>query len=392
MNKAAFALLHEEFLALLCDLISFRSTNSRKDELANCAGYIKKWLETNGITYDYHEQNGIPSILLGCQGSIAEENINCPPLLCMAHFDVVEGMDEQFKPRLDGDKLYGRGSIDDKYAVAFGLILYREHLRRAKEQGGLPGYALLFTGDEEVGGENGAGFMSGLLNPQFCLALDGGSPCELVTREKGVLRLKLLATGKSAHGARPWLGDNAMLVLAKDLLLVESLFQDMAKAYTASLPAHWHPTCTIGVVRSGDAVNKVPDKAEAWLDIRFTENDDPESLLALLKKELKSSVIIDDLTAPLVHRSSALLESLLASIPGGAFTVAHGASDAQYFSQKNISCAIWGPDGENSQHGPDEHINLSGAYALMEILYDYLGALPMFEVNSYKEGESGAGK
>ena len=81
------------------------------------------------------------------------------PVLLMSHLDVVAAGDELFTPREHNGKLYGRGSNDDKYAVALSLVLAKEHLGRLKAggkgQADLP-FGLLITSDEEIGGHYGA--------------------------------------------------------------------------------------------------------------------------------------------------------------------------------------------------------------------------------------------
>ena len=53
----------------------------------------------------------------------------------MSHIDVVDGADELFEPKVQDGKLYGRGSLDDKYAVALSLLLFRNHLQFLEKQG-----------------------------------------------------------------------------------------------------------------------------------------------------------------------------------------------------------------------------------------------------------------
>jgi succinyl-diaminopimelate desuccinylase len=75
---------------------------------------------------------------------------------------------------------------------------------------------VLITGDEEIGGYNGARSALGEINCDFCIALDGGRVDKIVVKEKGILRLKVVARGKTAHGARPWQGENAIERLMAD--------------------------------------------------------------------------------------------------------------------------------------------------------------------------------
>ena len=121
---------------------------------------------------------------------------------------------------------------------------------------GLIPFGILMTGDEETGGDLGAGFALSRIKTDFCIALDGGNPDKIVIKEKGPCKIKLTAHGKSAHGARPWLGENAIEILMDDLTHLKALFSEKSKD-------HWHKTLNIGIIKAGTAHNQVPDRAEA---------------------------------------------------------------------------------------------------------------------------------
>ena len=222
----------EEFIGLTADLIRFRTTQANPEEIHRCAEFIQAYLEKHAIAYRRLERNNVPSIV------VAPEHQGIPVLL-MSHIDVVEGPDELFEPRVAAGNLYGRGSIDDKYAAALSLVLLKEHLRQIRQRGGhqqeLP-FGILITGDEEVGGADGACHALSGLKAEFCIALDGGSPDKIVVKEKGVLHLKLIARGTSAHGARPWLGENAIENLIADYHVLRSFFGQSVTVTTC-------PTC-----------------------------------------------------------------------------------------------------------------------------------------------------
>ena len=73
----------------------------------------------------------------------------------MSHIDVVDGPDDLFNPRAKDDALYGRGSIDDKYAAALSLVFVKNYLQQlqkeGKDQKDLP-FGIIITADEEIGG------------------------------------------------------------------------------------------------------------------------------------------------------------------------------------------------------------------------------------------------
>jgi succinyl-diaminopimelate desuccinylase len=189
----------EDLLELTKELIRFKSMLSRPDEISRCVQFIERFLNGIGATCVRIECDGVPSIAALPKPDFA-------PVLLMSHIDVVDASDELFVPVEKDGKLYGRGSFDDKYAAALSMILFREHLNKARKegrgQGDLP-LGILITGDEEAGGFKGAKEALKRIRTDFCIALDGGNVRKIVTKEKGVLRLKLISRGKAATDPGP---------------------------------------------------------------------------------------------------------------------------------------------------------------------------------------------
>ena len=253
----------QPIVELTSELIRFKSMHSRPDEIQNCTAFIESYLVRHGIGFRRLDQNGVPTLLVLRPDGTA-------PVLLMSHIDVVDAPDALFEPRVENGRLFGRGSIDDKYAAALSLVLLAEWIERlraaGKTQADLP-FGILISGDEEIGGKNGARAALAQLRSDFAIALDGGNRKKIVVKEKGILRLKLIARGKTAHAARPWLGENAIEALIADYFALKAHF-------AAAAPDHWHRTLNFSRIQAGKAVNQVPDYAEALFDIRYTENDD----------------------------------------------------------------------------------------------------------------------
>jgi len=360
--------LHEELLHLTEELIRIPSTHSRPQEIHNCADFIGKWLKGHGLAYRKNISGGIPTILV-----VPDSETASVPVLFMSHFDVVEGGDEDlFVPRIDGDRLYGRGAIDDKYGVALSLLLYRQLYRKYLSLGRSPTeipLALMFTGDEEIGGEHGAGHAAHQISPQFFLAIDGGRPDLIVTREKGILQLELTAHGTAAHAARPWLGHSAFDILTADYYRMQELFGETSSD-------HWHRTMVLSKCHAGNgSTNIVPEKATAFFDIRYTEKDNAQELVAAIRTMVDSTVTVRALEPVFEGGTSPYLDLLVSVSDGAAVGFEHGASDARYLSQRGIPGAIWGADGGMSQHSRNEHIVISSMFKMYDQLEGYLNRI-----------------
>jgi succinyl-diaminopimelate desuccinylase len=346
-----------EIVELTRDLIRFKTVSANPGAMGQCADFIQAYLKRNGIVFERFDHQGVPSIAVLPKKGWA-------PVLLMSHIDVVDGPDALFDPVEKDDKLFGRGSSDDKYAVALSMVLVKQHLvrlqREAKTQADLP-FGILITGDEETGGVHGAKTMLETIRADFCIALDGGRLNKIVTREKGILRIRIISRGKAAHGARPWLGENAIDHLIAD-------YQGLKTLFAESAPDHWHRTVNFGIASAGKAVNQVPDRAEGLFDIRYTESDDVDGLIDAIRKTVDSEVVVEECEPVFDGGASPYLDLLLEVAKGATTGFEHGASDARYLSARGIAGVVWGADGDMSAHSVHEHINLDSVQELYQRL------------------------
>lgn len=346
-----------EIIELTKTLIRFPSTASNPKARKACADHIADTLRGWGVGFERLEHEGVESILALPQPG------RCRVLL-MAHFDVVDAPEALFEPREEDGRLFGRGAIDDKYAVALSMTL----MKRQLERGGAMPLGILLTGDEETGGSNGARRALERVQAELGIALDGGNPRTLVTLQKGVIRFRLTARGKAAHGARPWLGENAIEALMADLARVRALFTD-------DTPDHWHKTVNIGVIQGGTVVNMVPAEAWALLDIRHTEREDPEALKAAVREAVRGELELTNQSVQFNGGDSPLLDLLDACVPGLERGRSHGATDARFLSEQGIRGAVWGARGDGTQHSANEYLRLDSLESLVHDLERFLAAV-----------------
>ena len=350
-----------EIIDLTKELIRFETMHSQPDEIERCVSFIEDYLKQNTIDYRRVDHDKVSSIIVTRpDGSV--------PVLLMSHVDVVDAPEDMFNPREEGGELYGRGSIDDKYAVAMSLVLINQHLQELTTKGKGPESlqaGLLITADEEIGGTNGAQKALAKIKAEFGIALDGGSLDKIVIKEKGIVQLKLVARGKTAHSARPWLGVNAI-----DLLIAD--YQKLKNYFALTAPDHWHPTLNLSRIQAGKAANQVPDFAEALFDIRYTEADKMGDCIAAIKDELKSEVVVTTEQPVFIGGDSPYLDLLLKVSPQSEVGVEHGASDARFLSSHGIKGIVWGAEGDMSQHSEAEHVNIDSVYKLYHLLAEFI--------------------
>src|SRR5688572_19427164 len=94
---------------------------SSLDGLRSAAGFVKGWLEARDIEVAERDYNGLP-VLLAEAGA---QTPDAPTVIFHGHIDVVPAHDEQFVPRIEGDRLIGRGAYDMKGGLAAMMCALR---------------------------------------------------------------------------------------------------------------------------------------------------------------------------------------------------------------------------------------------------------------------------
>ena len=202
-----------------------------------------------GIKYRRIEHNGVPSVL-----ALPKEGY--APVLLMSHIDVVDADKDMFTPRQEGGALYGRGSLDDKYAARPCPWCCSKTFLRTSGKGDWASRTcpseFLITGDEEVGGYNGAKYSLNRVGADFCIALDGGSLSKIVVKEKGLIKLKLISRGMD----RPW-GQAPGWVKTRSRNLIDD-YRKISSFFEESAPDHWHRTLNFSIVHAGKICQSGP--------------------------------------------------------------------------------------------------------------------------------------
>nr|MDQ3726575.1 M20/M25/M40 family metallo-hydrolase [Actinomycetota bacterium] len=258
----------DEIVALAQRLISYETCDP--EGISEAAGFVKGWLEARGIEAQQDEVRGLPVV----KAEVGPEG--APTVVLHGHLDVVPAFPDQFEPKVEGDRLYGRGTYDMKGAIAAMLLVtaaMREQDRVRVRLG--------IVGDEESEEESERG-SDHLVDTGFTgdFAITG-EPTDLHIgiEAKGVLALRLEVEGTAAHGATPWLGENAVLNAIDVFRSIESL--PFARHSSELFD---RPSINLGRIVGGDALNKVPDRCVIDVDIRYLPDQDPAEILAQVRE------------------------------------------------------------------------------------------------------------
>ncbi len=288
---------------------------------------------------------------------------NC--LLLNSHLDVVPPSTEHPYPPFDAVEkdgcIWGRGTVDAK---ASGTAMLRA-LIELNESGWQPAGGRLIvalTTHEEVGGAyNGLQTLRPHLPPIHAALV--GEPTELqpCIAQKGLLILKVIAHGRTAHAARAHLGENALYKAAADLQRIEAFQFEKADPYLGK------PTIAATTIEGGTARNVIPDTCTFYLDIRSTPAYSHEELIELVADHLASEIhvhskrIIPASTAPESDVVAACRRALPDAEPFGSPTT------SDWIHLADIPTVKIGPGPSERSHTPHEHIEIDALLRGVEV-------------------------
>lgn len=302
-------------------------------------------------------------------------------VLLAPHLDTVgfPNLDALLVPKLKGDRLTGRGACDTKGCVAAMLSAVLAVARSGPRPSATE---IVFVGlvDEE-NGQGGSRHYAQHGDRAGIAIVGEPTGLDVVTAHKGDLWLQLKTRGRSAHGATPHLGQNAVLEMARVVELLET-------RYAATLRRRKHPllgspTVNVGVIRGGNQPNIVPDECVISIDRRTL----PDETEVGVKQEIQALLTKAGLEAEFDNLRLAPCEALETSpeLPGVKALCraarrrrtlgVHYFCDAAPLAAGGIPSVVFGPGDIAQAHTADEWISVKSLQRGTAILERFLRAL-----------------
>ena len=389
-TPATYIRNHRSDLAdLTLDLLAVETANppgDTRDIVDLIEGYLDPYpVEVDRIAVDPAK----PNLLVRLPGECDET------ILYNGHTDTVPFATETWSSdplgeRAD-DRLYGRGATDMKGPLAAMLFAITAFV----ETGTTPPTDLLFAfvSDEEVGGDAGLSALvdDGRLEAAACVI--GEPTCEedrhsVTVADRGSVWLTVEASGASAHGSRPVLGENAIdrlyeaiqtlrerfgarkLDVAPEL---EPIIEESIEYYAPTMGAEAArdlfalPSINLGTIEGGEVINSVPQSARAAIDIRLTAGVQTSDVLADIRHCVLDceGVSITDVSWS-VGTAEAIDTPLVEAVVSSASAVtgeqiyrrsATGGGDAKQLRNAGIPTVEFA-FGTDTVHAVDEYIPL----------------------------------
>ena len=311
-------------VALTRSLVDIDSTTGREGD---AAAWLSRYLRDRG--YVVTEQP------IGNQrfNVYAQVDPTSPQIVFSTHIDCVPPF---FPSRMERGLLFGRGSCDAKGILA-AQVAAVDALRAAGETR----VAMLFVAGEERGSDGAR--VANEQAPEGVRYLINGEPTDnrLGAATRGILRVRLHASGRAAHSSFPELGDSA----------IDKLLDVLARLKTVPLPSDpilGETTLNVGTLSGGRAHNVVADQARAEVTLR-TVGDTAE-----LRRNLAAAVhavpgarIAEIRETPAVH---------LGSLLGFETTIVKYTTDIPRLSAWGQPFLL-GPGSIHVAHTPEERVS-----------------------------------
>ncbi|MBI5158860.1 M20/M25/M40 family metallo-hydrolase [Candidatus Micrarchaeota archaeon] len=332
-------------MRFLSDLVAIDS--SKNENLSACAAIVKREAEKNGFSVQTFDAEKLSRDRVSRQNLVITFNAGKKDtLLLLTHYDVVpagEGWNENpFKATEVGDRVYGRGTADDKGAVAACLEAMKQLKASRKSRVNVK---LLVVCDEEMGGKLGIEFLlkeAKELNGSAQLVVDGDVFPQVGA--SGIVFGKIRIEGKQGHAGWAHKAENAINF---PFLLEISKYAEERKKKKSKLDAppfsgvgKVYGRFNITMVHAGEKENVIPGECEAKFDLRLNPEEDEQQALEEFKQYFEK--------AKKKHKVNATLECTM--VQPGYYTEKDDKFVEQFMKITQTLQAYAGLGGNDGRH------------------------------------------
>ncbi len=360
------------------------------------ARFVERWATDHGLPCRViPSPDGRPNLVVGEAGAATATDgtgasaSRAPTLMLYGHLDTVGlgSMPAPLEPRIDGDRLLGRGAYDQKAGLAAALVAAREATREAASAGWPGRVIVVAVADEEA---ESTGIREVLRHVRADAAVVT-EPTEMAVAiaHRGFAWIEIEVRGKAAHGSRPHLGVDAIFRTGPVITALER--------YTEGLAGRTHPLLGAGLLHAsliagGSEMATLPDRCVLSVERRTLPGETPEQVLAEVEAVLDACRAADPALVASARLALArepfeiAADDPFVALVRGATTRATGAppdlvglsfwADSACTAAAGIPTVLLGPPG-NGAHADDEWASVSGtlacARALLEVARDVCG-------------------
>lgn len=377
-----------EIVDLVVQLVDIESHKMCAQKEVTVANWIAKQFEKEEVTSQIDiVEDQRPNVY----GTIKGKNKDIM-LMLNGHIDTVPGFKmnyEPFKAFIKEEKIYGRGSVDMKGALAAMMAA----IFAVKRSGIELNHSVMFAGviDEEERSKGSEHLIKSNIRPQY-IVIGEPTNLEVSTAHKGMEWIEVKFKGVATHGSRPKEGINAIYAASLFCNLVRESLEPAIESKI--FPLLGNGTINIGKIGGGDDPNIVPDECRIEIDRRWLPSDTlkaiHEEIEAVAKKasdligtqyevrpmrELTSSMINAPYNIDVNDDFVKTLCQIATSVTGEEKKpVAFPAwSDAGILGVHTYAkCIIMGPGDIVQAHANDEFCSIEQIVQASEIYYNLI--------------------
>ncbi|MCU1574060.1 MAG: succinyl-diaminopimelate desuccinylase [Micrococcaceae bacterium] len=267
----------------------------------------------------------------------------------------------------DGEVLYGRGATDMKGGVAVQLALAAALTEPTKD------ITFVFYDHEEVEAEK-SGLGRLVRNFPEWLRADFGILLEPTdgTVEggcNGTSRFEVRTTGKAAHSARAWMGENAIHAAAGIL----ARLRDYEPRTVAVDGLDYRESLNAVKIAGGTAGNVIPDGCVVEVNYRFAPDKSPDQAEEHVREVLAGfDVVRTDAAAGARPGLNAPAAASFVAAVGAEPKPKYGWTDVARLSELGIPAVNFGPGDALLAHSDDEHVEAGDIRACLAALTRWL--------------------
>ena len=329
--------------------------------------FVAGWLEDRGVEVEYDEPApGRANVVGRVRGRGGGRS-----LLLNAHMDTVAlgGADGALSPRVEGNRLYGRGAYDMKASLA-AIMLAGAAARELDLAGDVIVTAVADEEAHSIGSER-------IVETVTADAAIVAEPTELrlAIAHKGFVWLELETQGRAAHGSRYDVGIDAIARMGTALVGLGEL-DERLRSDGREHPLLGGASLHASLIEGGQELSTYPARCVLKVERRTLPGQSAESVEAELRAvagdaTVQTTFVREPLeTAPdaeIVGALAASAQQVLGEEPevvGVPFW-----TDAALFSAAGIPTVVFGPAGDGA-HSETEWVDVDSATATSSILVE----------------------
>ena len=265
--------MKNDCVELLARLVSIDSVNpdlvpGAKGE-GEIAAFVADWLRRQGLEVHLEDsgRNERPNVVAVARGTGGGRS-----LMLNAHMDTVgvTGMQDPFRPEIREGRLFGRGAMDTKAALAAFMVALAE----AKDLP-LRGDALLTAVVDE---EYASAGTEAVVRKWKADAAIVGEPTglQIVTAHKGFVWFEIETRGVAAHGSRPDVGVDAIARMGMVLVAINEMAKGLLKSRAHAIlgPGSIHAS----LIQGGQELSSYPAFCRLGIERRTIPDESIDSI------------------------------------------------------------------------------------------------------------------